>query len=65
LSRNQAVHGCGQRFSVGAKFRQNPKNRIKKGICCHNISFSEKKIANFHPQKWKKIHHIWTLILVS
>jgi hypothetical protein len=64
--KNQAVHGWGQRFFVGAKFRQNPKNRIKKGIYyCHNISFSEKKFANFHPKKWEKNHHIWTLILVS
>jgi len=25
----------------------------------------KKKFANFHPKKWEKNHHIWTLILVS
>jgi hypothetical protein len=34
--------------------RQNPKNRIKKGIYCHNISFSEKKIRQFSPPKIEK-----------
>jgi hypothetical protein len=52
--KNQAVHGWGQRFFVGAKFRQNPKNRIKKGMYCHNISFSEKNIRQFSPQKMEK-----------
>jgi hypothetical protein len=35
---------------------QNPKNRTKKGIYCHNISFREKKHRQFSKQKkWKKI----------
>jgi hypothetical protein len=54
LSRNQAVHGCEQRFSVGAKFRQIRKIELKREYVATIFLLVKNKSPIFIPQNGKK-----------
>jgi hypothetical protein len=54
FSRNQAVHDCGQRFSVGAKFRQIRKIELKREYVATIFLLVKKQSPNFTPKNGKK-----------